>query len=94
MKKLFFLILVLSLFLCCGAKQEKVEKIMEDGVEVVLNNIEPYRITGEPTTFNLEEIVGTRKWAIIGTSAKNGYGIDEFLYFLSKLVLKINIIEI
>jgi hypothetical protein len=55
MKKLIYLILILSLFLFCGPKQEKVERIMEDRVEVVLNHIEPYRIKGEPSTFTLEE---------------------------------------
>ena len=42
---------------------------MEDGVEVVLNNIEPYRITGEPTTFNLEEIftIDTENFSIVRT---------------------------
>ena len=55
MKKLIYLISMLSLFLCCGTKQEKVEKIMEDGVEVVLNHLEPYKIKGEPSTLHLEE---------------------------------------
>jgi len=55
MKKLIYLISVLSLFLYCGTKQEKVEKIMEDGVEVVLNHLEPYKIKGEPSTLHLEE---------------------------------------
>lgn len=55
MKKIIYLVLILSLFLFCGPKQEKVERIMEDGVEVVLNHIEPYKIKGEPATFILEE---------------------------------------
>jgi len=55
MKKLIYLILVLTLFLFCGTKQEKVEKIMEDGVEVVLNHLEPYKIKGEPFTLHIEE---------------------------------------
>ncbi len=55
MKKLIYLFLILSLFLCCGPKQEKVERIMEDGVEVVLNHIEPYKIPGEPGALTLEE---------------------------------------
>lgn len=56
MKKPTYLVLILSLlFFCCAPKQEKVERIMEDGVEVVINHIEPYRIKGEPSTFTLEE---------------------------------------
>lgn len=53
MKKLIYLILILSLFLSCGQK-EKVEKIMKDGVEVVINQIEPYIIKGESGTLHLE----------------------------------------
>ena len=37
---------VFMMFVSCG-KQEKVDKIMEDGVEVVVNHIEPYKIKGE-----------------------------------------------
>ena len=43
------------MFVSCRPKQEKVEKIMEDGVEVVLNHLEPYRIKGEPSNLLLEE---------------------------------------
>jgi hypothetical protein len=46
---------MLSLFLYCGTKQEKVDKIMEDGVEVVLNPIKPCLIQGSPSTLCLEE---------------------------------------
>jgi len=55
MKKLIFLIIIVSLLLYCGPKQEKVEKIMEGGVEVVINHLEPYQI-GNISSFNLEEI--------------------------------------
>jgi len=41
----------------CGPKQEKVEKILEDGVEVVINHLEPYKVGGEPPSFELEEEV-------------------------------------
>jgi hypothetical protein len=39
----------------CGQKQDKVEKIIEDGVEVIVNHLEPYQIKGELNTFSLEE---------------------------------------
>jgi len=39
MKKLIYLGLILSLFSYCGHKQERVDKIIEDGVEVVLYDI-------------------------------------------------------
>ena len=56
MKKLIYFVLILSLFVCCKQKQGEAETIIEDGVEVVLNHSEPYKILGEPTTFDLEEI--------------------------------------
>ena len=55
MKKLICLVFILSLFSYCGPKQDKVERIIEDGVEVVINHLEPYQ-TGNISSFNLEEI--------------------------------------
>lgn len=55
MKKLFYLILILSLFTCCGTKQEKIERYIENGVEVIVNHLEPYKIKGEYSTLTLEE---------------------------------------
>jgi len=43
MKKLIYLILVLSLFLYCGLKEGKVEKIMVDGVTHIMNPEKPLR---------------------------------------------------
>ncbi len=47
---------ILVLF-SCGPRQERVEKIMEDGVEVVINHLEPYRLKGEPSTLILEKVL-------------------------------------
>ena len=55
MKKLVYFVLIISLFCCCAPKQDEVERIIEDGVEVVLNFLEPYKISSGPTSFNLEE---------------------------------------
>jgi hypothetical protein len=55
MNKLIYLILVISLFFHCAPKQDKVESIIEDGVEVLVNHLEPYNIKGEPNTLTLEE---------------------------------------
>ena len=41
MKKFVLLIIILFLSFYCGPKQDEVERIIEDGVEVVLNHIEP-----------------------------------------------------
>ena len=55
MKKYLALVSALLFFFCCAPKRKKVEKVMEDGVEVILNHIEPYSIEGEPATFTLVE---------------------------------------
>ena len=54
MKKSIYLIVVLSVFFYCGPGRDRVEKTVEDGVEVVLNHLEPYRIKGEFGTVHLE----------------------------------------
>ena len=43
------------LLISCGLKKEKVEKIVEDGVEVVVNHLKPYKIDNK-SSFTLEEI--------------------------------------
>lgn len=55
MKKIVPVCLVLFLLSSCSPKQEKVERFMENGVEVVVNHLEPYKIKGEPTSLKLEE---------------------------------------
>jgi len=41
MKKIGFVIFFLLLFLDCGSEQQQVERYLEDGVEVVVNHLEP-----------------------------------------------------
>ena len=55
MKKIILLISIISLFIHCGLKQEEVERIIEDGVEVVINHFEPYKIKGEPSSLIFEK---------------------------------------
>lgn len=55
MRKTLCLIMCLVLFLSCGPKQNNVEKIVEDRVEVVINYLEPYKIEGIQATLALEE---------------------------------------
>jgi len=55
MKKIINLFLILFLALCCGPRLEKIEKTMEDGVEIVVNHLEPYRIKGERSILSLEK---------------------------------------
>ena len=55
MKKSSALFLIVCLFSVCGPKQDEVERIIENGVEVVINHLEPYQV-GSPGSLRLEEI--------------------------------------
>lgn len=55
MKRSPWLICIFCFLICCGPKQDEVERIMEDGVEVVLNHREPYVISDEPSHLLLEK---------------------------------------
>ena len=52
---IFLFFFIFMMFVSCGQKQDKVERIIEDGVEVVINHLEPYKIKGEPSNLLLEE---------------------------------------
>jgi hypothetical protein len=54
-KNLSCLVAGLCLLIFCSPKQDETERIMEDGVEVIINHLEPYKIEGEPSTLHLEE---------------------------------------
>jgi hypothetical protein len=48
----------MAAILCgCGPKQAEVERRIENGVEVVLNHLEPCELMGEASTLHLEEIL-------------------------------------
>lgn len=55
MNKFIIPLLIVLIAVYCGPKHEKVDRIIEDGVEVVLNHLEPYQI-GDMSSFSLEEI--------------------------------------
>lgn len=57
MRKFILLVLFLALSLSCGPNRTEVERIIEDGVEVVINHLEPYRIEGVPGELYLEEVL-------------------------------------
>jgi hypothetical protein len=65
---ILFAILLLSL-LQCGRKGSRVEKITENGVEVVINHLGPYTLPGVPSTLKLEEIlsIDTEKDEVLKT---------------------------
>ncbi len=54
MRNLGVLLCVILFLFQCGPTQSQVEIVKENGVEVVLNHIEPYHIKGESSNFSLE----------------------------------------
>lgn len=56
MKRPTLIILVLSFVICCGRNPGEVRRIVTDGVETVLNGIEPYVLKGEPGRLRLEKV--------------------------------------
>ena len=54
---ILFWIAVLTASCFCCSPQKDVERILKNGIEVVLNHVEPYRLKGEPSTFSLETIM-------------------------------------
>lgn len=77
MKKIIWLCILPVLFLCCGQKEDKVEILMEDGLEVVVNHLEPYRIDGQESRIRLEEdfVIDLEDPTI---SELGLYGLDSF----------------
>ena len=55
MRRLFICLVAISFLSSCGGKQPKVDKVFQDGVEVVLNHAAPYRVPGEPSAVVLEK---------------------------------------
>lgn len=89
MKKLLGLFLVFLFLYSCGPKQDEVERIIENGVEVVINHLEPYKIKGEPNTLHLEEEfkidLQSDDIAEIGLTTISDFVVDSKgnLYFLN-----------
>ncbi len=55
MKKLTFLLFIITISIFCSHESDRIEKFMEDGAEVVINHLEPYKIKGEPAILTLEK---------------------------------------
>lgn len=90
MKRLIYLVLILLTFLNCVPKEEKVESIIENGVEVIVNHSEPYQIKGEPTTFSLEEefVIDTEREDLaelgIGSIEEGDVDAEGNIYFATR----------
>ena len=57
MRKRLGVCLAIATLVACGGGTPKVDRIYEDGVEIVLNHQEPYKIGGHPSTFSFKEIL-------------------------------------
>lgn len=56
MRKFIYVFLIsFLLFYYCAKKQEKIKRIVENGVETIVNHLEPYKIKQEFTTFVLKK---------------------------------------
>jgi hypothetical protein len=74
-------ILLLCFLSYCGPSQAEVERTIENGVEVVLNHIEPYKIREEPSIQKFEErfTIDTEldEVAEIGLTDIRDFGVDS-----------------
>jgi hypothetical protein len=72
---------LIALIISCGPKQEKIERYMEDGVEVIVNHLEPYRIEGQLNTLHLEEefTIDTEKESVVekGLEDMDTFDVDS-----------------
>jgi len=55
MKKAIFALGIILTFINCSSNEPKVDRIVEDGVEIIQNHMEPYKIKGESSYLRLEE---------------------------------------
>jgi hypothetical protein len=89
-QKIFLLSLSVIILIVGCKKQDQVERIWEEGVEVVLNKLEPYRIKGDPTTLHLEKeySIDTESDAVAETGLTDIHYFDVDsegnLYFLNR----------
>jgi hypothetical protein len=72
-------VLLIALWcVACGGGRSGVEKIVENGVEVVLNRTDPVRFKGEPSTLSLEKVfvVDTEADATAALGVTDIYSFD------------------
>jgi hypothetical protein len=69
MKRIAWCLLAVVLVVSCKEKQSQIDKVIENGVEVVLNHLEPYVLSGVPSMLALEEIltIDTEKEEVVNT---------------------------
>ena len=83
-------LVILLCFVYGCEKQEQVERFMEDGVEVIVNHLKPYKIKGEANSLHLTEefTIDTENDDIAETGLTDIFNFDVdsegSLYFLNR----------
>jgi hypothetical protein len=57
MRKPICLLLGIGFLIWCGGRERQVDRVFENGVEVVLNHLEPYKIKDRPSMISLEKVL-------------------------------------
>jgi len=72
------LFLIFGLLFSCSTPDVSVDKTYEDGVEVILNHLEPYELEKKSSTFSLERIfsIDTEKKDILDFGLTDIWGFD------------------
>ncbi len=75
--KIVSLVIILCFDYGCE-KQEQVERFIEDGVEVIVNHLEPYKIKGEPSSIRFDEefTIDTENDEMAMSGLTDIYGFD------------------
>jgi len=55
-RKILFFGLACSVLLSCSPNPPQIKRTMDDGIEVVVNRLKPYKIPGEPSVLEVEEL--------------------------------------
>jgi len=66
------------LFAACGQKQTQIDRLYEDGVEIVLNHTKPYSIKGTPGSLRLEQelVIDTEQSDLAENGVVDIWGFD------------------
>ena len=92
MKSLIFLLLIIAISISCVYRSDRVEKHIEDGVEVTINYLEPYKIKDEPSNLVLEKEFSidfaSEEIGELGIAAATDFEIDSngniYFFFSNK----------
>jgi hypothetical protein len=80
MKRTILLSLVFLVLASCSSRQQKIDKTTDEGVEVVLNHLEPYAVKGVPSRLVLEKESSidteNEKIAQIGLAEMETFDVD------------------